>query len=228
MRTGISMIELVISIVVMGIVVSALPMLLSQTQENNMAAMRQEVIMATKSRLTGIMTYQWDINSVDTLISPYERVLNTSASPDADNIFDTATLRRAGHINAPFRRMIHPTRTPTMPNSAQWGNNAFLDIDDFNNTTDSINITPQDFDFILDVNLTSRVAYISDTLNINTVNQTATFDLNISDIKTNPTNIKLVQVDATNTNAFNPINITLRSFAQNIGESTTLPPRQSL
>ena len=224
MRKGISMIELVISIVVMGIVVTSLPMLLSQTQENNAVAMQQEAILATKSRIAGILTYQWDANSIDTTTSPYEKVLDTSTSPDADRDFDTvAPLKRAGHVDGILRRRVHPTNTPTSPNSSEWGNTTIKDIDDFDGKSDSITVIPQDFDFILEIDLSSTVAYIPDTIDINTSNQTAIFSTNVNNHQNNPTNIKMVEVTASSQT--NPINLTLRAFATNIGESAPLPAR---
>lgn len=225
MRKGVSMIELVISIVVMGIVVSSLPILLSQTQENNAVAMQQEAILATKSRIAGILTYQWDANSIDITTSPYEKVLDTNATiSNADNDFYRATpLLRAGHIDGVLRRRLHPTNTPTSPASAEWGNAIIDDIDDFNGTSDSITVIVEDFDFILGIDLNSTVAYIPDTLDINITNQTATFSTNVNNHQNNPTNIKMVEVTASSQD--NPINITLRALASNIGESAPLPAR---
>lgn len=228
MRKAISMIELVISIVVMGIVVASLPMLLTQNQENNAVAMQQEAILATKSRIVGILTYQWDANSLDLTESPYERVLNTNSATDESNSIFNAPRR--GHISAPRRRILHSTKTPTSPTAAKWGeykDGTVLpgDIDDFNGSSDAIQITSDDLDFILDFDLNTTVDYIGDSLTIDTATHTATFTLDVSDTKTNPTNIKMVQVDATSQN--NPISITLRSFAANIGESATLEPRTS-
>ena len=60
MRPAFSMIELIISIVVMGIVVSSLPLILSQTEQSNTYAMQQEAILATKAKIGEILTYDWD------------------------------------------------------------------------------------------------------------------------------------------------------------------------
>lgn len=106
MRRGASMLELVIAIVVMGIAVSALPLILTQSQNSNAMALQQEAILATKAKMSYILAYEWDANSFDTT-SGLSRVLDTTTSANADNSFDANnSTRRVGHINADKRRRL--------------------------------------------------------------------------------------------------------------------------
>ena len=57
-RSAMSMIELVVAIVVMGIAVASLPLILLQTQRSTALAMQQEVILATTTRLAFILSPQ--------------------------------------------------------------------------------------------------------------------------------------------------------------------------
>lgn len=219
MRPAISMLELVVAIVVMGIAVSSLPLILSQTQKNNAVAMQQEAILATKTRMGLILTYEWDANTYDPTASPYSRVLDTTGT-SADNAFNTAGIRRAGHIDANNRRRLHdlahPTRTPTSSTSSQWGAATIGDIDDFHSKEDRISVASKDFDFILNIRLASTVSYVQDTLSVSA--NTATFtQLNAPIAGT--TNIKRVRLEATDHTGDNNLNIVLDAFAANIGES---------
>jgi len=97
-RSAMSMIELVVAIVVMGIAVASLPLILLQTQRSTALAMQQEVILATTTRLAFILSHEWDTFSYDTTAG-VSRVLDTTSSTSADNAFDTIdanSTRRIG------------------------------------------------------------------------------------------------------------------------------------
>ena len=215
MRKAASMLELVIAIVVMGISISALPLILTQSQNSNALALQQEAIMATKAKISYILAYEWDANSYDANAS-VSRVLDTTSSPSAHNAFDTTSTRRIGHVEADKRRRLkdtnNTTRTVTLIS-----NDGLIDIDDFDYVPDeNISISNQD-DYIFSILLNPSVSYISDgnsTLNYNTSN--IEFNFSTTPITSNPTNIKMITVHTTGGNG---INITLRAYASNIGES---------
>lgn len=219
MRKAASMIEMVIAIVVMGIAVSALPLILTQSQNSNAFSLQQETILATKAKLGYILAYEWDANSYDASTS-ISRVLDTTASPAAHDAFDvnaTTLIRRVGHINADKRRRLfdvgHAQRSPQAETAG------FDDIDDFNGRDENITITPNNEDYIFTINLHSNVTYIGDGRGlVNYDNNVTAFTFDKDTNTTNPTNIKMVTVTTTGNN----MNIVMRAFASNIGESGIL------
>lgn len=215
MRKAASMLELVIAIVVMGIAVMTLPLILTQSQNANALALQQEVILATKTKLGYILAYEWDANSYDTNAS-VSRVLNTSNSASADSDFNATTTRRIGHISADNRRRLRDDMaSPTPSGSAGWGNAPLLDIDDFHNKVENTTVVAADMDYIFNLELNSSVTYINDSALYS--NQDINFVFDASSTPANPTNIKMITVRTKDTS--NNVNIILRAFASNIGES---------
>ena len=222
MRHGASMLELVIAIVVMGIAVSALPLILTQSQNSNAMALQQEAILATKAKMSYILAYEWDANSFDTAAG-MSRVLDTTASASADNAFDANnTTRRIGHINADKRRRLwdvgNGNRTPLAETAG------FNDIDDFHGRDENVSVTTSEDDYIFNINLNPTVQYISDSpvAGFAYTNETLRFDFNASNTSGNPTNIKMITINTTDTAGNNGVNVVLRAFASNIGESAIL------
>lgn len=221
MRKAASMLELVIAIVVMGIAISALPLILTQSQNSNALALQQEAIMATKAKISYILAYEWDANSYDENAS-VSRVLDTTSSATAHDAFDTTSTRRIGHVEADKRRrlknLLDVDRNTSITDNRIAGTPS--DIDDFDYVPDeNISISNQD-DYIFSLLLNPVVSYISDgnsTLNYNA--SSIEFNFNTTPITTNPTNIKMITVHTTGENG---MNITLRAYASNIGESGIL------
>ena len=150
MRKAASMLELVIAIVVMGIAVMSLPLILTQSQNANAIALQQEVILATKTKLGYILSYEWDINSYDANAS-VSRVLNTTS---ADSDFNTTTTRRIGHVFADSRRRLRDDMLPaTTDGSTEWGNVALGDIDDFDGKDENTTIASETMDYIFNLRL---------------------------------------------------------------------------
>jgi prepilin-type N-terminal cleavage/methylation domain-containing protein len=222
MRKAVSLIELIIAIVVMGIAVMSLPLILTQTQSNNALALQQEAILSTKAKIGFISSYPWDQNSWDGTGGIF-RVLDTSASPSADNAFATADIRRIGHIQTDKRRRLwdigHANRLPNNEISAASTEN---DIDDFHNHNDDINITdPTQMDYIFALTMTPEIVYLRDTAIGGYNGATVQFDFDATNTETNtskPTNIKMITV-RTVSQVGNDVNVSLRSFASNIGQS---------
>lgn len=222
MRKGVSMIELVISIVIMGIVVASLPTVILQTQNNLSYAMQQEVITATKAKIGYILAYDWDANSYDSS-SGYLRPLSTdgiASANDAFNSIGSTPPRRVGHILGNRRQRLSSS-TPTPPASFTSTSNissGYPDIDDFDSKNESVTIDSTEYDRIFGINQKSSVDYVSDSPVSGSYNDsTVNFGFRTS-IASNITNIKMLQVQTTGTD----INITLRAYASNIGESRPL------
>ena len=213
MRKAASMLELVIAIVVMGIALSALPLILTQSQNSNALALQQEAIMATKAKISYILAYEWDANSYDENAG-VSRVLDTTSLATAHDAFNTTSSRRIGHVEADKRRRLKDTnstaRTPSgIPNDS---------IDYFNGKDENISISNQD-DYIFSILLNPAVSYISDGNNSLDYNSSIIgFNFSTTPITTNPTNIKMITVTTT----VNDRNITMRAYASNIGENGIL------
>lgn len=218
MRKAASMLELVIAIVVMGIAVMSLPLILTQSQNANAIALQQEVILATKTKLGYILAYEWDANSYDANAS-VSRVLDTNGSTSANAAFYTNTTRRIGHMQADNRRRLGDTMAvPTTNGGANWGSVALGDIDDFDSKTEHTTVVSADMDYIFNLELNSTITYISDAPSTGTYNnQDMNFSFDASSAPANPTNIKMITVRTKDTS--NSVNIILRAFASNIGES---------
>ena len=77
MKKGTSLIELIISIVVMGITLMSLPLVLAQMQKSDEFAVQQEVINATKAQVGSVLTHYWDGKTFDAN-SSLSYVLDTS------------------------------------------------------------------------------------------------------------------------------------------------------
>ncbi len=217
MRRGASMIELVIAIVVMGIAVMSLPLILTQSQNSNAMALQQEAILATKTKLGYLLSYEWDANSYDPTAS-VSRVLNTTASSSANDDFDTTTSRRNGHVIADNRRKLRDNNASPTPDdgNAAWGNALLEDIDDFDGKDENTTIASDTMDYIFNLQLRPTVNYVSDSATYANQDMTFTFDANTT--FTNPTNIKMITIQSRDTS--NNINIVLRAFASNVGESS--------
>lgn len=225
MRKATSMIELIIAIIVMGIAVMSLPMILTQTQNNDAIAMQQEAILSTKTKMGFITSYMWDENSWDAGAN-ISRILDTTNSASADNAFDvntTTDIRRRGNFLADARRRLwdigNARRNPFTGVQPPGIN----DISDFNGRNDNITLNANDMDYLFGITINATVNYLSDTLaggNYRT-NSSILFNFNTANTVANPTNIKMITL--TTTSPTNPdINITLRSFASNIGQSKIL------
>ena len=221
MRKAASMLELVIAIVVMGIAVSALPLILTQSQNSNALALQQEAIMATKAKISYILAYEWDARSYDANASA-SRVLDTTSSSDADDDFDVLdanSTKRKGHVRADKRRRLRDNDDLDR-NATTLTDNTYRDVDDFNGKDENMSISTID-DYIFRINLHSDVSYFDDgkmdTIDYDSNETTFVFDSNRT--KNNPTNIKMITVQTTGENG---INITMRAYASNIGESGIL------
>jgi len=209
LRRASSMIELVIAIVVMGIAITALPLMLTRTQENNTFSMQQEAILAARTQIGDILTYPWDENSAN---NGY--VLDTNSTNN--NFERNSTVRRVGHVVGNKRRKYSPTTLYADPTLGIEGSD-YNDIDDFNSATvreveETNGSTITGLDYKFDFNMTTTVSYVSDTL-------TSPFILEApSSIAGITTNIKMIELHTQG----DGINFKLRAYSANIGNGELL------
>lgn len=224
MRNAFSMIELVVSIVVMGIVVATLPIILLQTQNNLAYAMQQEAIMSTRAKIGYILAYDWDANAYENA-SGFTRVLNTNGTA-ANNAFDVVALstppRRIGHVQADSRQRLRDDLAAPTPKANFVANSnlsaGFPDIDDFDGIAENITIVATDYDAVLPITLTPTIQYVTDNPSAGNYNAQALAFTFTTAASGGITNIKMIQMRTTGDN----IDLTLRAYASNIGESRPL------
>lgn len=220
MRSAMSMLELVFAIVVMGIAVMSLPLILTQVQTNNTFSLQQEAILAAKTKIGDILTYEWDHNSYD--VAAQRSFVLTAINGNGDLNCSATTFRRIGHVNADYRRKCSLAGAT----ASAIGTDGLDDIDDFNGQATTITATLEGagtLDYVFTaLTLTPTITYASDTATYsNTPLNNFTFNPNNANVRTN---IKTIAVTASGGNQ----NITLRTFSCNIGESSLLPSRPYL
>jgi len=232
-RAAFSLIELVLAIVIIAISLMTIPLMLSQSSKSDSVSIMQESILAARTKMGNILSYQWDacatieegigtetrIKVLDVIAGDNE--LNRSIAFSLDN-------RRIGHVFSTKRRRLHAEalNTPFGPiNPSTVGNEVTkTNINGFH--TETINMfatqNPSGLDYTRDFNITTTVAYISD--NAIYANQIINFDFNVSsgaditDVNLS-TNIKMIEINVQGV-GMDPF--ILRAFSSNIGQADLL------
>lgn len=229
MRKGVSLIELVLAIVVIAISVMSVPMMLQQGAKNDTFSMMQEAILAARTKMGNILSYQWDDNARENNNSNGRlRALDVAAGdPMLDRNGTYGIERRIGHVYGNLRRKMMPS--PTYPKAGSDSN--ITAINDFDTQQSKISwvgaSAAQDrYDYLdKDLNLTSRVYYVSDTpLGGDDYNSTTLHFLfdpssKVSINSASSTNIKMIELKVTSQSY--PTFI-FRSFSCNLGETNLL------
>jgi hypothetical protein len=210
------MIELIFAIVVMGIILMSAPMLVSTAAKSTSVSLQQEGINQAVSRISEILTYEWD--QADTNDSCIPPVLHVSSSGDSLLKEVNGTSRRVGvptlSNSRTFRcgsREYNASTTLTKEGSID------DDIDDFNRDTSLVEIEGAHTDYIekTTVSIATTVAYIND----NASYDSATLTYVPGGTPGSSTNIKQISVTLTSTSGVDELdkNITMRAFSCNIG-----------
>ena len=229
-RRAIAMIELIFSIVIIGIVLMSVPMLVKQASESGYVAIQQEAINAAASEINMIMAYHWDEN--DTNESFYDTVLSTGGGDS--NLSEFGSFgHRPGSPNETTRTYIAPSgvRLSATP-PASLGKDGALeiadDIDDFSDTTVHLTgLSPSSADYIetstIDIDI--NVSYIPDNPGGGSyvdpgADHKITFSPSFtSSPSTTSTNIKRITVELTSSSGVEELekDIILHAFSCNIG-----------
>ena len=221
-RPAIAMIELIFSLVIMGIVLMSAPMLIHTAADSTSVALQQEGINEAASRINLILTYPWD-NAVNA-------DSNCSTLPSILGVEDNASglNNRAG---VPANSNAH---------GSSCGSSGFLyatpigkeivgvvdDLDDFN---DDGNLTLLDLgtggtDYLEKntVKLATKINYASDHLpkagDSYAASQSITFNFSPDEVN-QTTNIKAITATLTSSSSASELNktIVLRAFSCNVG-----------
>jgi len=246
-KRGIAMIELIFSIVIMGIVLLSAPMLIQQSISSGNVALQQEAIVAAASQTSIILSMHWDENdNNNSAVSP---MLDVNRVP-----FDfNDTVPPLGLVDVTGRQSTNAAGN-TLPAVAEvdFGANLdqtgdgnmevdftdFDDVDDYNGSEFNITV------FNSEVTTSDVGDYVDTTIKMNTTINYAedrpSGDLNSSHIIITPTgdvsrissnspagnpitNIKFIRVNLTSESGVAELekNIIFEAFSCNIG--TTLP-----
>lgn len=217
-RPGIAMVELIFSIVIMGIVMMSAPMLLSTASKSSTVALQQEGIHQAVSRLNMILTYSWDQNDTnDSCISP--TLIVDSGDSELEDY--NSSGRRIG---VPKDSQSHTflCGSEELKASETLGIEGTTkdDIDDFGDTSLTLDTSGSgsDDDYIetATVSIATSVSYVSDSANYNSKE----FSYNFPKASVaNSSNIKRLQVKLTSTSGVDELekNIVMDAFSCNIG-----------
>ncbi|MDR3178191.1 MAG: prepilin-type N-terminal cleavage/methylation domain-containing protein [Campylobacteraceae bacterium] len=220
MKKAFSLIELVVTIVIVGIVSMSFPLILRQTSANVAFAMQQEAILEAKTYMGTILSYPWDQNSTIIDNGNYRGIVVHVDSGD------TLLEARGGHISGDLRRKIGVDEA-TNGSIGICGNDLRCkdrsSMNSFSGVKQELSVVLEEnrsIDTILKITLTPTIGYVSDrpnsgyTYNGNNIS----FEFGQAPGAT-PTNIKRISIAASNTELDDPeIRINLRAYSSNIGE----------
>ncbi len=221
-RPAIAMIELIFAIVVMGIVMMSAPMLISTAAKTTNVALQQEGINEAVTRVSQVLTYEWDENISANLESTgCVPVLHVASG---DSQLDMALNGR--RIGVPIDSDARTFRcgTDEFNASATLGmeGSGKDDIDDFTDTNLSdVAVGTGGTDYIekTTVDIATSIYYSTDAANYNST--LINFDFNPASPLGSSTNIKTISVTLTSNSGVDELNksIVLHAFSCNTGDS---------
>jgi len=221
LRPAIAMIELIFSIVIMGIVMMSAPMLISTSSKSTFVSLQQEGINEAASRVNLIMGYDWDENNV---LDDYVPTILHTTSDTSDLQAVGTTQRRIGIPMSSQRSYIDLNNTDYNA-SINLGSdsNDEDDIDDFTDTG-VVPIEAAAIDYVEkqgDIDISTSITYGADSVTGGYSQSTITFTP-FSPTTSTSSNIKNITVVLTNTNGVTDLakNIKLSAFSCNIGGYT--------
>lgn len=233
-RPAIAMIELIFSIVIIGLVMLSAPMLIDRSTKSTYVALQQESIAAAAAQINMIMTAEWDHSNTDT--SEGSPVLQTGTTSTAIN--NCNSNHPVGVTSASGRYCTGLASSTFFFNATVLGTEGleggiYDDIDDYDANATQVSVYENEVyethqgDYLdRNITITSRVYYGDDTPR-NASNGAGIYqeDTTFSNpfrnvITSNTTNIKLITVELSSSNPADEIsdkNITLSAFMCNIG-----------
>jgi len=223
-RPAIAMLELIFAIAVMGIVLLSAPMLISMAAKSTSVALQQEGINEAASRITMIMTYDWDENNVNVPCGGNPSILHTASESTVTALAEVngTSLR----IGVPLTSNSHTFNCNGLEyNATSIGKEGsdIDDLDDFDKTNlVEVLLGSDGEDYIENPNTTgtnvsidTTITYVSDSAPYNN-----TFDYNFSDSAAGgTTSIKAIKVTLTSDSTEKELQktIVMRAFSCNLG-----------
>lgn len=226
LRKAVAMIELIFSIVVMGIVMMSAPMLISTASKSGYVGMQQEAINEATSQLNMILGYHWDENDTDEDFADALLVVSNLGDDELDQ--NDTTSRRQGTPKESSRSYTREDGETNLTAStiASFGEGVDNggtetendDMDDFDGTTITLNtIENSEVDYIDKVSIKTDVSYIADDADYATTNLHFTPDY--VNLPADTTNIKHIQVTLKSISNVEELKKTIifHAFSCNIG-----------
>ncbi len=229
-RKAFTLIELIISILVIGIALMSIPLFLSSSNKSDEFALEQESVLAAKTKIQNITSYKWDENSEESSTGKI-RILDTHNGDNELQRFTCPPLPLGffcwmwnlffpqggmmGQAIGDGRREMFSS--VTYPNINETNHTNPNDIDDFNNeiliglsNQESTNLDYLNSSF----NMGVRVGFVNDSANYRG-SKTISFNFPSVFKASGDSNIKMVEVNVSNVNT----PFFLRYYSCNIGES---------
>jgi len=239
-RKGFTFIELVVSIVVIGIAFMSIPLLLESSSKSDEFSVMQESVLMAKTKIQNITTYRWDENSYDPVTGKVyildthngdSELQRVSSNPCGGgffgffcwfwdwffSVFPNGGLE--GQMVGDGRRRMFDS--VVYPNITEVNITNPNDVDDFNGESISslVNRENTDLDYLnknsFDMNVT--VGYVNDSASYNLQNIVFNFSDTFKS-SGQDSNIKMVEIRVNN--VVTPF--VLRYYSCNIGESEIL------
>jgi len=218
-KKAFALIELIVTITIIGLTISIIPMLLERENQAQDQSTLQEAIFAASTKMSHILSYPWDeqsTNIVSTSSTSGSAVLDTNGDSALNRI--VGTNFRIGHFRDTGHHTLFTSTTHATTVLGKEGTTT-NDMDDFKTTLNGSLLASEVNDYGCKAIYTITVAsdYISDTLVSGSYNDNVlTFDFNATAVGTT-TNIKKNTITVYDSN--NEVQFNLTSFSSNIGES---------
>ncbi len=219
-RPAIAMIELIFSIVIMGLVLLSAPMLISTASKTTSVALQQEGINEAAARINMILTYEWDENNnINSPCPGFPSILLVSNGDD--ELAPTAgTSERAGRPLGTSAHTFNCAGTQLNASTPGRETAAIDDQDDFNNiqlTDANLGTGGEDYIEQTTVNIATNVTYANDTATYSST--TPQYNFNPTGSTAGTTNIKKISVTLTSSNSAKELKkqITMHAFSCNTG-----------
>lgn len=235
MKRGFSIIELVFAVVVIGLVSSVLPRLISQSQRSNESAIKQEMVYNAVAMAHRINNAYWDSAfysafyrnnaNKDRALPKYTiageatqgiitdpNSLGSNANQIARQVSTITPTTKANFRNVSFS----PGGTLNVINAT---NSVRIDVDDYNGDQIVLSSSPNNGDFIVRTRLDIAIDYL--VQNIVVAGTRATITLNPNLTSPNATSLKRARITARELDANNRVvsnNNQINLITVNIGE----------
>ncbi len=218
-RKAFTLIELVVSIVVVGIAFMTIPLFLSDSKSNDEFALEQESILAAKTKVQNITSYRWDENSYDPVTGKIYILDTYNGDSELRRYFSISGSflngGLVGQIAVDGRRVMFDT--PTYPDIFEINYTNPNDVDDFNGQilTSLLDMEDSNFDYLNSrFSMGVRVGFVDDSANYQG-SKSLTYNFPSVFKSSGDSNIKMIEVNVTGVNT----PFVLRYYSCNIGES---------
>ena len=209
MKKAFSLIEMIMTIVIIGIAVTAVPVIIMQTSTNVATSLQQEVIFRIKSKIAYILSADWDANSYSPTLGRTVMIdiFNDISSKEYFGSQTMTTRKRETHGGlkglSSNAQQFHPegTKYPvahgnfkTPPNADQ-----FYAIHHFHEKDEKSEIKSENFDHVFNLTLKPEIFFANDKKDYNDadINYASQKIENFPFTTSNgevPTHIKMIQV----------------------------------